>query len=237
MAKATFNDLDQLNAVMKLGDGIPFALEILESECASPSELFPHEGKERVMIGICKRLADNCLQKEPDMELLKEAAIQIDICRQTYHEQERCQKYATLAVIFITQRISQKIDQVFKSNKCEKNNYQMAPESEKEIDAILAEIKSGTVAPETPYLRFRNKWKARRTPGHYGVDMMGVPEVWYKSLDEIMDFIVAFDDSFSIHQIKLKYGGCRWYVGSTVFLLPFVEDKIESVLHDDKLIY
>ena len=104
-----------------------------------------------------------------------------------------------------------------RNNPHEKNKF----ESEKD-DEVLCE-----------------KYKDRIPRGWYGFDI-GTPIVpdWIEILDEIVELCIKADPDFEIHQIKLKYGGIRFYVGSMVIDdICDVEDLIENTLYDQALIY
>jgi len=75
--------------------------------------------------------------------------------------------------------------------------------------------------------------------GWYGFDI-GIPIVplWMEIIDKIVEACVAIDSDFEIHQIKIKFGGIRFYCGSEVIEdLHKVESLIENTLWDKALIY
>lgn len=75
--------------------------------------------------------------------------------------------------------------------------------------------------------------------GWYGFDI-GCPIIpeWLQILDEIVDLCVKSDPDFEIHQIKLKYGGMRFYVESKIIEdIHEVEMLIMNTLYDSALIY
>lgn len=64
-----------------------------------------------------------------------------------------------------------------------------------------------------------------------------VPE-WTTIIEEVLDICVESDSHFEIHQVKLKFGGVRFYCGSEVIEdLMEVERLIENSLWDAALIY
>ena len=57
-------------------------------------------------------------------------------------------------------------------------------------------------------------------------------------LDEILELCTENDTDFEIHQIKLKFGGIRFYVHSDIIEdINDVEMCIEDNLYDPALIY
>lgn len=75
--------------------------------------------------------------------------------------------------------------------------------------------------------------------GWYGFSI-GTPIIpeWLDILDEILELCTQLDEDFEIHQIKLKFGGIRFYVHSEIIEDIFdVEIFIENKLFDNALIY
>ena len=75
--------------------------------------------------------------------------------------------------------------------------------------------------------------------GWYGFSI-GTPinPVWVEIIREILLICVEADPDFQIHQIKLKFGGIRFYVNSDVIEDIFeVEELIMTKLFDRALIY
>lgn len=57
------------------------------------------------------------------------------------------------------------------------------------------------------------KWNHRVGRGWYGFALGGeVPLEWLRTIDQLLEFIEEFDPGFEIHQIKIKFGGLRFYV-------------------------
>lgn len=86
---------------------------------------------------------------------------------------------------------------------------------------------------------FIEKYKQHIPPCHYGISI-GSPIIstWNDILDEIIELCIKNDPKFEIHQIKLKFGGIRFYVNSNVIEdISDVEELIESTLYDNALIY
>ena len=100
------------------------------------------------------------------------------------------------------------------------------------------EIDKLYTTPKTdPYLC--KKYADHIPQGWYGFDI-GTPIIpeWIDILDEIVELCIKSDTEFQIHQIKLKYGGIRFYVQSSVIEDIFdVEDLIGDKLFDELLIY
>jgi hypothetical protein len=75
--------------------------------------------------------------------------------------------------------------------------------------------------------------------GWYGFSI-GTPTVpiWNTILDKILEVCIEADPKFEIHQIKMKFGGIRFYCHSDVIEdLYEVEFFVENKLWDMALIY
>jgi hypothetical protein len=75
--------------------------------------------------------------------------------------------------------------------------------------------------------------------GWYGF-AIGTPivPIWMDILDEILELCTENDPDFEIHQIKMKFGGIRFYVHSEIIEdINDVAMCIEDNLYDPALIY
>jgi len=86
---------------------------------------------------------------------------------------------------------------------------------------------------------FLKKFEERIPPGWYGFDMGDpTPNSWMECIDAVLDFLVEKDPEFEIHQIKLKFGGLRFYVQSEVIEdVMDIELYLEDKMFDRSLIY
>lgn len=85
------------------------------------------------------------------------------------------------------------------------------------------------------YAHLQEKWAHKVPPGWYGFDLPDAPVRWLKIIDEFLDYIDRQDPNMEIHQIKLKFGGLRFYVDCS----PRFRDEIitlENTLYCSKLI-
>lgn len=94
-----------------------------------------------------------------------------------------------------------------------------------------------------------HKWKAYIPTGWYGFSLgEPCPHVWYKLIDEFLEYFIKLQgdgkiNDFEIHQIKIKFGGLRFYVGFSTEdgeLREFLElqiHELERHCADEKLIY
>jgi hypothetical protein len=64
----------------------------------------------------------------------------------------------------------------------------------------------------SPTIYLFQKWAYRVEKGWYGFDLEGVPFVWGQIIDEFLAAVAEFESSFKILQIKLKFGGLRFYI-------------------------
>lgn len=93
------------------------------------------------------------------------------------------------------------------------------------------------------------KYNAYIPRGWYGFSFGSpIPESWLKIVDEFLEYLVYLEKeqkitNFEIHQIKLKFGGLRFYVGYNCVSEKLRKDLdkqikvIEKCLFDKKLIY
>jgi hypothetical protein len=117
----------------------------------------------------------------------------------------------------------------------------MLPEGHNNVYAFLRaypDLKKDYEAEKDDIYLF-DKYRKYIPTGWYGFDI-GQPIIpaWMDILDEIVDLCVKSDPDFEIHQIKLKYGGIRFYVESKIIEdIDDVEHLIMSKLFDSALIY
>ena len=90
------------------------------------------------------------------------------------------------------------------------------------------------------------KWRPHFGRGWYGFDMGWAPDNWYKIIDEFLDGLKEVDPEFKIHQIKIKFGGIRIYLGFSEKLnedlstISYVNQQIAILEHElfhESLIY
>lgn len=61
---------------------------------------------------------------------------------------------------------------------------------------------------------------------------------WVDALDEILELCVSIDKDFQIHQIKMKYGGVRFYVESKIIEdINDISFQISNKMFNSYLIY
>jgi hypothetical protein len=83
------------------------------------------------------------------------------------------------------------------------------------------------------------KYREYVPKGWHGFDI-GTPIIpeWMEIIDKIVELCIENDPDFEIHQIKLKFGGIRFYVESELIEdIHDVELLIEDKLFDPALIY
>jgi hypothetical protein len=83
------------------------------------------------------------------------------------------------------------------------------------------------------------KYKEYIPNGWYGFGLgYPTPSNWVKVLDEILELLTKTDPEFEIHQIKIKYGGIRFYVESEkIEDLDEIEELIENRMQSKLLMY
>ena len=95
------------------------------------------------------------------------------------------------------------------------------------------------------YDALRDKWENHIGERWYGFDLWNnLPINWYEAIDDLLEYIKAVSKRFEIHQIKIKFGGLRFYVGYDVkddFLLKENIDKlietIEKYCQNKEFVY
>ena len=88
-----------------------------------------------------------------------------------------------------------------------------------------------------PSAAIAEKWKHKIGKNWYGFGFTyDVPVIWIQIIDEFLDHINESDPGFRIHQIKIKFGGVRCYLGCKEELNKEIE-ILENVLQDQRLIW
>lgn len=84
-----------------------------------------------------------------------------------------------------------------------------------------------------------NKYRKHIPKGWYGFSIgHPIKPEWVDIIDEILELCVKLDESFEIHQIKIKYGGISFYVESDVIEdIDNVSYLLSETLFDKALIY
>jgi hypothetical protein len=86
---------------------------------------------------------------------------------------------------------------------------------------------------------FIKKYRKHIPKGWYGFSIGSpiVPE-WNEIIDNVLEICIKEDPDFEIHQIKIKFGGIRFYCGSQVIEdINEVERLIDTTLFDRALIF
>lgn len=95
----------------------------------------------------------------------------------------------------------------------------------------------------SPDLYLFHKWAYRVDEGWYGFAMSNCPMLWAIVIDNFLKELVKVAPNFKIHQIKLKFGGLRFYVELGLddkALNDAIHQeigKLEQRLFNEKLIY
>lgn len=80
-----------------------------------------------------------------------------------------------------------------------------------------------------------DKWQHKVAVGWYGFDIDNVPTIWYTVIDKFLEWVYRAYPDFEIHQIKLKFGGLRLYLGGVD--CHDIISKLEEVLYSQELMY
>ena len=86
---------------------------------------------------------------------------------------------------------------------------------------------------------FIKKYRKYIPSGWYGFAIGDViPKEWIDAINDVLDELIKIDPKFEIHQIKMKFGGIRFYVESEIIEDIFkIERLVELKLFDKALIY
>lgn len=92
---------------------------------------------------------------------------------------------------------------------------------------------------EKHYKPFYNKWIKYTEENWYGPGGLGfpMPENWYAVLDEFLEYVLKECPEFKIHQLKIKFGGARIYLGNVNKKIQDECFGLEELLFDKHLIY
>lgn len=124
----------------------------------------------------------------------------------------------------------QKVKDIIELTDDCKNVYQYQHKNRDSIDLFL---------PEKDDSYLIRRYRDHIPKGWYGFSI-GSPiiPVWSTIIEEILDVCIEADPNFEIHQIKLKFGGIRFYCESSIIEdLHEVESLIENTLFDEALIF
>jgi hypothetical protein len=135
-------------------------------------------------------------------------------------------------------KILEKVQAIFNQYKL---NPVILPEDYKNIYTYLREHPEfkGSYETDKDDVYFLKKYRNNIAKGHYGF-AIGDPIIpaWNQILDEILELCIVSDPNFEIMQIKIKFGGIRFYVYSEIIEdIHDVEMLIDSTLFDKVLIY
>lgn len=95
---------------------------------------------------------------------------------------------------------------------------------------------------DNPNVYLFQKWAYRVGKNWYGFSLDDAPFIWGLIIDKFLEEVEKECPDFEIHQIKLKFGGLRFYVQLNVneakenFIQKEI-DKLEDLLFTESLIY
>ena len=87
------------------------------------------------------------------------------------------------------------------------------------------------------------KWDSKIGKGWYGFSLQDCPLIWGNIIDEFLNELEIICPKFEIHQIKLKFGGLRFYVSlylddqETLNIINEEIRELEEWLRHKSLIY
>ena len=91
----------------------------------------------------------------------------------------------------------------------------------------------------SPMMFIQKKYLPHVGEGWYGMDGLGdnLPLVWYKVLDEFLQYVKDDYPDFEIQQIKVKYGGIRIYLGKVPPHIDNECQELSEALYSHDLVY
>lgn len=114
------------------------------------------------------------------------------------------------------------------------------------IDEVDWKAQANYKSGYNPDLYLFMKWAYKVEKGWYGFSLENAPMVWAIIIDEFLTELDRIAPNFKIHQIKLKFGGLRFYVDLNLDevgdadLIKAIHDQIgelETCLFNEALIY
>ena len=114
------------------------------------------------------------------------------------------------------------------------NVYDFVALSDEDADAEVRRFYS-----DKTDFKLYEKYKEHVPRGWYGFSLgTPTPVNWIDAIDNILTLLISKDPDFKIMQIKMKFGGVRFYTASDVIDDLFdIETLIEDRMYDKKLIY
>ena len=118
----------------------------------------------------------------------------------------------------------------------------IAPYKSKLESIDYKKVDNGNLHPDV-YLFM--KWAYKIPKGWYGFALGNtVPFTWALIIDDFLDEINKVAPDFEIHQIKLKFGGLRFYISINTLMSKEKDDfiheqvsKLEDLLQSKDLVY
>lgn len=120
-----------------------------------------------------------------------------------------------------------------------KEKYNLAPNSYLDKNVWRKSAKdSDFLESAAEHKRIQDKWDYKVGANWYGIEMTDrMPVVFYKVIDEFLDWMLINEPNFEIHQIKCKFGGIRVYIGNISEEIQDFCWNLSSLLFDENLIY
>lgn len=91
--------------------------------------------------------------------------------------------------------------------------------------------------------KIQEKWTDYIPRGWYGFAIGKVPDKWFYVIDEFLEYLDSIVSGFEIHQIKVKFGGIRFYIeydsgdDETNEFIELQIEKLERMLYSEDLVY
>lgn len=90
----------------------------------------------------------------------------------------------------------------------------------------------------TEHKRIQSKWAYKYGQNWYGIEMTNrMPVVFYKTIDEFLDWVLINNPDFEIHQIKQKFSQIRIYLGNINKETQKYCWELENLLTDNNIMW
>lgn len=123
--------------------------------------------------------------------------------------------------------MKEKFKNLLKKHKLSRNSYYQSSPYKQEV----GQCSKGELA-------LLENWSHHVAKGWYGISLgQPTPDSWFRFLDAFLRLVRDYNPNFEIHQIKMKFGGLRCYLGNINEETRELVSQVEEIMYDDELIY
>ncbi len=140
------------------------------------------------------------------------------------------------------------VDEILLKHNAVRNSYyppgtKVLDEESKRVRDILNNYEEKGYPPDellesSEYVSLKKKWSHKVSEGFNGFELaQPCPIVWYKIIDEFLDYVNSVCPSFEIVNMKIKYGGLSMTLLNITDTIREEVRVLEHALFDERLIY